>query len=372
MNTPTQATQPRTLLARLGIATPIIQAPMAGVGTPALAAAVSNAGGLGSLGVGATDADGARKAIRETRALTDKPFNVNLFCHAPAVANPAREAQWLAYLAPSFAEFGATPPASLREIYKSFVADDAMYAMLLEERPAVVSFHFGLPAQAWIDALREAGIFLMATATDLAEARQIADARIDAIVAQGVEAGGHRGTFKTEGHDEGLGTMALVRLLVRNTALPVVAAGGIMDGAGIAAALALGAQAAQLGTAFVVAPETAADAPYRAALLASEPSPTTLTRSISGRRARGFVNRLTKLGEAPDCPPIPDYPITYDAGKALHAAAKACGNAEFAAQWAGQAAQLSRALPATELMAVLRAELAEAIGGLSRMASGGD
>lgn len=359
------ATQPRTLLARLGITNPIILAPMAGTGTPALAAAVSNAGGLGSLGVGATDAEGARKAIRETRALTDKPFNINLFCHPPAVANPAREAQWLAYLAPSFAEFGATPPAALHEIYKSFVADDAMYAMLLEERPAVVSFHFGLPAQAWIDALHQAGIFLMATATHPAEARQIADAGIDAIVAQGTEAGGHRGVFDTEGRDEGLGTFALVRLLVRNTALPVIAAGGIMDGAGIAAALALGAQAAQLGTAFVSCPESAADAPYRAALLAGEPTRTTLTRSISGRRARGFVNRLTELGEATDCPPIPDYPITYDAGKALHAAAKARGNKDFAPQWAGQAAQLSRALPAGELVAALRAELAETIAGLA-------
>ncbi|MCP3022722.1 NAD(P)H-dependent flavin oxidoreductase [Cupriavidus basilensis] len=365
MTNPIHATQPRTLLSRLGLATPIIQAPMAGVSTPALAAAVSNAGGLGSLGVGAMDAEGARKAIHETRALTDKPFNINLFCHAPAVANPAREAQWLAYLAPSFAEFGATPPASLREIYTSFVADDAMYAMLLEERPAVVSFHFGLPPQAWIEALHAAGIFLMATATSLDEARQIAAAGVDAIVAQGVEAGGHRGTFNPEGHDEGLGTLALVRLLVRHTALPVIATGGVMDGAGIAAALALGAQAAQLGTAFVACPETVADAPYRAALLADRPASTTLTRSISGRAARGFVNRLTALGEAVDRPAIPDYPIAYDAGKALHAAAKARGNADYAAQWAGQAAPLARALPAAQLVATLREELAQTIAALS-------
>ncbi|MDF3837436.1 nitronate monooxygenase [Cupriavidus basilensis] len=368
MNSP--ATQRRALLSLLGIATPIIQAPMAGVSTPALAAAVSNAGGLGSLGVGAMNAESARKTIRETRALTDKPFNINLFCHAPAIANPAREAQWLAYLAPYFAEFGATPPAALREIYTSFVADEAMYAMLLEERPAVVSFHFGLPAQAWTDALRAAGIVLMATATSLDEARRIEDAGIDAIVAQGIEAGGHRGTFKAEGRDEGLGTLALVRLLARNTSLPVVAAGGIMDGAGIAAVLALGAQAAQLGTAFVACPESAADAAYRAALLAGQPAGTTLTSAISGRRARGFVNRLTGLGEARDCPPIPDYPLTYDAGKALHAAAKARGNAAFAAQWAGQAAQLSRSLPAAKLVARLRAELAETVAGLSRLQAG--
>ncbi|MGO4325994.1 NAD(P)H-dependent flavin oxidoreductase [Cupriavidus sp. 2TAF22] len=370
MNHPTAAAQPHSLLSRLGIVAPIIQAPMAGTNTPALAAAVTNAGGLGSLGVGATDASGARKLIQETRALTTGPFNINVFCHAPAVADAAREAQWLAYLAPSFAEFGATPPATLREIYKSFVADEAMFAMLLEERPAVVSFHFGLPPQPWIAALRDAGIYLMATATSVEEARQVADAGVHAIVAQGWEAGGHRGAFQPEARDEQLGTLALVRLLVRNTSLPVVAAGGIMDGAGIAAALALGAQAAQLGTAFASCPESAADAPYRAALLAGEPTRTTLTRSISGRAARGFVNRLTELGEAKDCPPLPAYPIVYDAGKALHAAAKARGNAAFAAQWAGQAAQLSRGLPAAELVAVLRAELAEAVAGLSRFGAG--
>ncbi|WP_420991696.1 NAD(P)H-dependent flavin oxidoreductase [Cupriavidus sp. 30B13] len=366
MNAPTCATQPRSLLSRLGLAVPLIQAPMAGINTPALAAAVSNAGGLGSLGVGALDAEGARKTIRETRALTGKPFNVNVFCHAPAIADAAREARWLAYLAPSFAEFGATPPAALREIYKSFVVDEAMFAMLLEERPAVVSFHFGLPPQPWIAALREAGIFLMATATSVEEARQVADAGVHAIVAQGVEAGGHRGIFDPEARDERLGTLALVRLLVHNTTLPVVAAGGIMDGAGIVAALALGAQAAQLGTAFVPCPESAADAAYRTALLAGQPIRTTLTRSISGRAARGIVNRLTGLGEAPDCPPVPDYPIAYDAGKALHAAAKAQGSAGFAAQWAGQAAQLSRGLPAAELVAQLQAEMKQAVAGLSQ------
>ncbi|MBO4122746.1 nitronate monooxygenase [Cupriavidus gilardii] len=368
--TPTSAAN--GLLARLGMSTPIIQAPMAGVSTPALAAAVSNAGGLGSLGVGAMNADAARQTIRDTRALTDRPFNINLFCHPPAKADAQRERGWLDYLAPRFAEFGATPPTALREIYLSFVADDAMYEMLLQERPAVVSFHFGLPAQARIDALREAGIVLLASATTIAEARQVEAAGIDAVVAQGVEAGGHRGMFDTQGVDEGLGTMALVRLLVRHTRLPVIAAGGIMDGAGIAAALALGAQAAQLGTAFVACPETMADAPYRDALLAGALArPTTLTRAISGRPARGFVNRLTELGVAPDAPPIPDYPITYDAGKALHAAAKAAGSAEFAAQWAGQAAPLARSLPAAELVATLKTELDEVLGRLGAMARAG-
>lgn len=361
MNASTPSPDRAALLRQLGIRTPIIQAPMAGVSTPALAAAVTNAGGLGSLGVGATDAEGARKVIRETRALTSGPFNINLFCHAPAVTDPARERAWLDYLAPRFAEFGATPPATLREIYRSFIADDAMQQMLLEERPAVVSFHFGLPDAGKIRALKDAGIVLLATATSLDEAHAIEAAGIDAIVAQGIEAGGHRGVFDPSARDEGLGTFALVRLLASQTGLPVIAAGGIMDGAGIAAALALGAQAAQLGTAFIACPETSADGPYREALAQPRKRPTTLTQAISGRNARGFVNRLTELGAAAGAPATPGYPATYDAGKALHAAAKARGSAEFAAQWAGQAVPLARALPAAELFAALKAELADSL-----------
>ncbi len=366
MNTATSRNSRQNLLARLHLSTPIIQAPMAGVSTPAMVAAVSEAGGLGSLGVGAMNAEGAREAIRETRALTSKPFNVNLFCHVPATADAARETVWLDYLASEFAKFGATAPASLSEIYKTFVTDDAMFQMLLEEKPAVVSFHFGLPAQEKIDALHAAGIVLFASATSLNEARQIEAAGIDAIVAQGIEAGGHRGVFDTEGEDEGLGTLALVRLLVARTSLPVIAAGGIMDGAGIAAVLALGAQAAQLGTAFVGSQESSADAAYRAALATESPRPTTLTRAISGRAARGFKNRLTALGIAPDAPALPDYPITYDAGKALHSAAKAKGNSEYAAQWAGQAAPLARSLPAGELVATLTTELKQTLEQMSR------
>ncbi|MGF6777310.1 NAD(P)H-dependent flavin oxidoreductase [Paraburkholderia sp. GAS334] len=348
-----------TLLAKLGISVPIIQAPMAGVSTPALAAAVSNAGGLGSLGVGATTVEGARAMIRETRALTSKPFNINLFVHAAATADPEREARWLAYLAPEFARFGAEPPKALREIYKSAVDDDAMLAMLVEERPAVVSFHFGLPKPHIIEGLHDAGIVLLANATNPDEAAQIERAGIDAIVAQGIEAGGHRGMFDPEQPDEALGTLALVRVLVRQTSLPVIAAGGIMDGAGIAAMLALGAQAVQLGTAFVASPESAADAAYRQAIV--DPAVrTTLITSISGRPARGIQNRIAELGRAAGRPPFPDYPIAYDAGKALHAAAKAQGNHEYAAHWAGQAVRLSRAMPAAELVATLVRETAEA------------
>lgn len=353
------------LLARLGISLPIIQAPMAGVGTPALAAAVSNAGALGSLGVGAMNADAARKAIRETRAATSKPFNVNVFAHAPATADARREAQWLDYLAPEFARFDAQPPSALREIYTSFLEDDAMLEMLLEERPAVVSFHFGLPPASKIAALRNAGIALLATATNLDEASQIAAAGIDAIVAQGAEAGGHQGKFEPSAHDEPFGTLALTRMIARESGLPVIAAGGIMDGAGIAGALALGAQAAQLGTAFVLSTESGADAAYRAAFV-DPASCSALTVAISGRQARGIDNRFFDLGRDPLSPVFPDYPIAYDAAKALHAAAKARGNSSYAAHWAGQAFRLARAMPAAELVVMLARETRDAIEGLQR------
>jgi nitronate monooxygenase len=349
------------LLRLLGIRTPIIQAPMAGVSTPALAAAVSNAGGLGSLGVGATNAEGARKMIRDTRALTDKSFNINVFCHRPAVADPAVERAWLQWLAPVFGQYGATPAESLNEIYRSFVADEAMQQMFVEEKPAVVSFHFGLPSADVIAALKRAGIVLLASATTLREAALVAAAGVDAIVAQGVEAGGHRGVFDPEAGDEGIGTFALTRLFAREVPLPVIAAGGIMDGAGIVAALALGAQAAQLGTAFVACPETSIDEGYRRALLGEPARRTTLTAAISGRSARAMANKFTALGDDPQAPRIPAYPIAYDAGKALHAAAKAKGEYGFGAQWAGQAAALARALPAADLVAQLEREMHSAV-----------
>lgn len=344
----------------LGIEHPIIQAPMVGVSTPALAAAVSNAGALGSIGIGASTPEQARAMIAATRALTGKPFNVNLFCHRPAQADPAREAAWLAHLRPVFAEFGAEPPAGLTEIYKSFVEDEAMLEMLLAERPAVVSFHFGLPRQEWIDALRAAGVRLLASATTLAEAEQVEAAGVDAVVAQGYEAGGHRGVFEPERGDARIGTFALVRLLSSHCRLPVIAAGGLMDGAGLAAVFALGAEAGQLGTAFIGCPESAANAAFRAALKGERGQRTQVTAGISGRAARGLPNRLFEAVDDPNAPPLPDYPIAYDAAKALVAAATAQGNGDFAVQWAGQGAPLARELPAAELVQTLMTELREA------------
>src|ERR1700748_3662054 len=187
-----------SLLKMRSFSKPMIQAQMAGVSTPALAAAVSNAGGLGSLGVGAMKADAARKVIKETRALTRAPFNVNVFTHEPAVGNAAVEKAWLEWLTPHFGKQAGNPPEKLSEIYTSFVEDQAMLEVFLEEKPAVISFHFGLPSQKIISALKGAGITLFSSATNLTEAAAAVDAGVDALVAQGIEAGGHRGVFDTE------------------------------------------------------------------------------------------------------------------------------------------------------------------------------
>ncbi len=345
-------------LEKLGVRLPIVQAPMAGVSSPAMAAAVGNAGALGSIGVGASNAEAAGAMIAEVKAQTAAPFNVNLFVHRPAVADPARELAWIARFRPQFEAFGAEPPARLTEIYRSLVVDDAMIAMLLETRPPIVSFHFGLPGEGAIRALREAGAVLLATATSLKEARAAESAGIDAVVAQGYEAGGHRGVFDPDAPDDQLSASALTRLLALETRLPVIAAGGVMDGAGIAAMLDLGAAAAQLGTAFIACDESLADAGYRAALFSDAAHHTTMTRVISGRPARSLANRFTALGDelAPEAPPA--YPIAYDLGKALHAAGKARGDYGFGAQWAGQGAPLARSMPAGDLVAWLAAELA--------------
>jgi nitronate monooxygenase len=351
------------LLAMLGMRVPIVQAPMAGVSSPAMAAAVAAAGGLGSISVGAMTADQACDAIRATRALGCEVLNVNVFAHAPAKADPRKEAAWLARLAPEFQRFGVQPPPALREIYASFLADGAMLAALVEARPEVVSFHFGLPGREQIAALRAAGILLFATATNLEEARAIEAAGLDAIVAQGYEAGGHRGMFDPHAVDTRLGTFALTRLIVKNTTTPVIAAGGIMDGAGVRAALSLGASAAQLGTTFIATDESLASPGYRERLRSEAGHRTRMTRMISGRPARCLENDITSWGEGIADADVPDYPIAYDAGKALDAAAKAVGQSGYGAQWAGQGAPLARSLSTLDLMRALIYELEERTDG---------
>ncbi|CAH0267112.1 Nitronate monooxygenase [Pseudomonas sp. Bi70] len=340
----------------LGIDLPIIQAPMAGTATPALAAAVSNAGGLGSISIAAVQAEAGRQMIRETRAATRKPFNINVFCHRLSVADAEKQQAWLAHLQPYFAEFGAAAPEAIRDIYCSFQEDEGQLQVLLEERPPIVSFHLGLPPQERIDALKQAGITLLASATTLQEGLLAQEAGIDIIVAQGIEAGGHRGVFEPQHGDQGIGTLALVRVLVKHLSRPVIAAGGIMDGAGIAAVMNLGACAAQLGTAFILCPESAANEAYRHMLSSQRAQVTQVTTVISGRPARGIVNRFMAEVGAPGHPEVPGFGIAYDAGKQLIAAAAKAGNAEFAAHWAGQGAALARAMPAAQLVDVLHRE----------------
>lgn len=346
----------------LGIDYPIIQAPMAGTATPALAAAVSNAGGLGSISIAAVKAEVGRQMIIETRAATRRPFNINVFCHRPSIADATAEHVWLEHLQPYFAELGCEAPSAIGDIYSSFYDDDGQLDVLLEQRPPIVSFHLGLPPQDRIDALKKAGITLLASATTLEEGRLLEAAGIDLIVAQGIEAGGHRGVFEPQRGDQGIGTLALVRVLVSHLSRPVIAAGGIMDGAGIAAAMALGACAAQLGTAFILCPESAANDAYRRMLSSERAQVTQVTTAISGRPARGIVNRFIAEVGAPGHPSVPGFGIAYDAGKQLIAAAAKAGNAEFAAHWAGQGAALARALPAAQLVEVLQREYLAARG----------
>lgn len=313
---------------------------MAGVSTPAMAAAVSQAGGLGGISIGHLDVAKAREAIRQTRQLTDLPMNVNLFCHQSPVPRPAMENAWLDILRPHFARYGAEPPAALEPAYATFGPE--VLQLLLETRPAVVSLHFGLP-EGFVAPLKAAGIFVVASATNLHEALLCQQAGVDAIVAQGFEAGGHRGCFDPDLEDEQLSTLSLLQLLKNRIDLPLIAAGGIMDAAGVRTALQAGAAACQLGTAYIACPESSAE-PAHIQRLLHEPPPTVMTRAISGRPARCLTNLFTAIEGQP-----PDYPIAYSAGKALYAAAKATGEYGYGAHWAGQGAAQARSLPAAQL-----------------------
>lgn len=338
------------ILRMLDIECPILQAPMAGVSTPDLAAAVSEAGGLGALGIGSSTRAQAQAQIEATRGLTRRPFNVNVFCHAPARRDAVKERAWLAHLTGFFAELDAETPGALEEIYPSFLQARDTQRMLLEQQPAVVSFHFGLPDTTFLRALREVSIRTLATATCLDEAHRVEQAGIDAVVAQGFEAGGHRGVFDPQARDMEQSTAELVDVLVRELKIPVIAAGGLMDGHDIRAMLERGASGVQLGTAFVACPESAADAAYRSALLDAQGRETRMTSVLSGRPARGFVNRLVRHGEASGHATVPDYPVTYDGTKRLNAAARARGIDDFVVRWAGQGAARARAMPAADLV----------------------
>lgn len=343
-----------TLLEQLAIQHPLFLAPMAGVSTPKLAAEVSNQGGLGSLGLGAASLASAKQLILETKALTDQPFQVNFFCHQSTPLDIPRNQTWIEYLTPQFEKFGAKPPQDLDCIYPSFLDNDDFLDLVLETKPKAVSFHFGIPHAHQIQALKHAGIITIVSATNLAEGRAIEAAGIDIMIAQGIEAGGHRGIFN-EKIDSAIKTADLVKLLTSNCSLPIVAAGGVMNGFQAQYLINLGAAAVQLGTAFVQCKSSSANTAYRTALL-SKPI-TQITSSISGRPARGIVNAWSTSVDLPDRAEVAPYPYAYDLGKQLNNAALKHSNSEYGAFWAGSNVSQIRELEATDLMNQLILEM---------------
>ena len=331
----------------LGIELPIIQAPMAGVQGSALAVAVSNAGGLGSLPCALLEVDAMRAELAAIRARTTKPFNVNFFCHAPADPDPEREAAWRAALAPYFAEYGidaASIPVGPRRSPFNAEAADA----LADFKPAVVSFHFGLPAADLLARVRAWGAKVLSSATTVDEARWLEARGVDAIIAQGSEAGGHRGMFLSDDVATQIGTLALVPQIARAVKVPVIAAGGIADAGGVAAARALGADGVQVGTAYLLAPEANTSAVHRAALKTDAARVTALTNVFTGRPARAVVNRLVReLG--PMNRAAPAFPLPASAIASLRAAAESKGNADFSPLWAGQNTSGCREAPAATI-----------------------
>jgi nitronate monooxygenase len=322
----------------LGIEHPIIQAPMAGASTPDMAAAAANAGCLGSLGCAMMTADDYRAAFEKTRAATNRRLNMNFFCHQPPFFDDQKAAAAQARLKPFFLELGLGEVPEVAPI--NFPFGDEMFEAVMATRPGVVSFHFGLPEQRIVDALKADGAIILCSATTPAEARELEARGVDAIVAQGWEAGGHQGHFLTE-RPAGIGTMALLPQVVDAVRVPVVAAGGIADGRGIAAALALGAAGVQIGTAFLTCREAGVPAAHAEALLAADGSETAMTRAFSGRPARGIVNRyLREL--APHEDGLPDFPLMNTLTAPLRKASAAAGSPDFLALWAGQAVGLNR------------------------------
>ncbi len=348
----------RRLIDRLNIEHPIVLAPMAGAMDADLAIAVALAGGLGSLPMAMLDAAKMRAQIEKFRAATGKPINLNFFVHTPPVPNNAREHAWRDKLKAYYAEFGIDPAAPVPSSNRT-PFDATLCAAVEELKPEVVSFHFGLPEAALLARVKAAGCVVMGSATTVAEARWLEAHGGDVVIAQGYEAGGHRGMFLTDNLATQVGSFALVPQIADAVKLPVIAAGGISDARGIVAALALGASAVQIGTAYLSCPESKILAPHRAALKAARDigidDGTVLTNVMTGRPARGFVNRaMRELGPISDI--APDFPLAAGALAPLHAKAQSLGSGDFSSMWAGQAAALGEELPARELTSQFAAE----------------
>lgn len=350
----------RRLCELLGIAHPIIQSPMARAATPELACAVCNMGGLGSLGSAEMALPELRRAAAAMRAGTNRPFNLNFFIQDAPVTGAAVLERTRARLSPWYNALGlGAPPGALPDLAAAF--GEAQLALLLEIRPAVVSFHFGAPDPSAISALKKAGIVLISTATSVAEARLLEACGMDAIIAQGWEAGGHRGSHQPTGPGQGVGTLALVPQVVDAVRVPVIAAGGIGDGRGIAAAFALGASGVQIGTAFLSCPEAGTDGPRRALLRNASDTDTMVTDAFSGRSARAMRSRYAEEMDNPR-EPLPAFRHMYALSDPIEAAAS---DSEASFHLYGQGAGLNRELPAAELFARLIAETQEVFGKLS-------
>jgi len=351
------------LLDLFGIELPIVQAPMANATGVEMAVAVAKAGGLGSLPCAMLGTDKIRAGLAEFRAQSNKPVNLNFFCHALPAEDVAREQAWLTRLASYYTALGATPPSlPLKAGLQPFGEETC--ALVEELKPAIVSFHFGLPAPALLQRVKSAGCKILSSTTSVKEAIWLAERGVDAIIAQGAEAGGHRGMFIETDVATQIGTLALVHEIVNAVRVPVIAAGGIVDGRGIAAAFALGAAAVQLGTAYLDCPEATISPVHRAAL--AEPDrQTVITNVLSGRPARGVLTRFVRE-QGPLNAAIPNYPLATPALLPLRAKTEAKGSGDFSLLWAGQSRAPRRNLGAGALTKALADEgLAE----LRRLAS---
>ncbi len=347
----------RRILDLFGIELPIVQAPMAGAQGSALAIAVAEAGGLGSLPCALLSFDQVRAEMDIFRQRTSKPLNVNFFCHVPPAPDAAREAAWKKRLGAYYAEFGIDP-ASIPAGPGRAPFDEKLCELMLEKKPAVLSFHFGLPDRKLLARARGCGAKIVSSATTVEEARRLEGEGCDAVIAQGNEAGGHRGIFLSDSIDSQPGTFALVPQVVDAVKLPVIAAGGIADGRGVAAALMLGAAAAQIGTAYLLCPEARTGAVHRAALKSARDDRTALTNLFTGRPARGLLNRVMREVGPIDAD-APKFPLAAGAIAPLRAKAESQGSGDFSPLWAGQAAALAREIPAGELTRKLARDAAE-------------
>jgi len=334
------------LLDLLGIEVPIVAAPMANFAGVDMAVAVAGAGGLGSLPCAVLTPDQVRAGVAAFRSRSDRPLNLNFFCHVETPADLEKDRAWLDRLAPYFDELGVEPPVlPLGAGHPPFAEADCVAVEAL--RPEIVSFHFGLPAAPLLARVKAAGCKIMSTATSVREARFLAERGVDAIIAQGAEAGGHRGMFLETDVTRQSGTFALVRAIAKAVPVPVIAAGGIADGRGVAAALALGASAVQAGTAYLLCPESTASSLHRAAL-ADPDSETAITNVLTGRPARGVVNRFMRE-QGPIDAAAPSFPLARPAIAPLRAKAEAEGSTDFSPLWSGQGPGAPRAIGAAEL-----------------------